>query len=128
KADFIVGLNSTRLYTLLSRYILEQIIKSSGDVNHLKPEDILGKTSTRVGRIITPTLHLAYDREKEIENFVEEEFFELHADFTVKNGTYLGKAKVKTKNREEVERLLSQNGLRDGQKARGVVKAISKEE
>jgi len=128
KADFIVGLNSTRIYTLLIRYILEKIIETSSEVNHIKPEAILGKTSTRVGRIITPTLHLAYNREKEIESFVEEDFFELHADFTVKNGTYHGKAKVKTKNRDEVERLLSQNGLRDGQKARGVIKTIMKEE
>lgn len=62
EADWLVGMNATRAYTL--RY------------------DVL----LSIGRVQTPTLALIVNKQKEIDAFVAEDYFEVQADF----GGYIG--------------------------------------
>ncbi|WP_174732893.1 DNA topoisomerase III [Mesobacillus harenae] len=71
-ADWIVGMNASRLYTLL----LQQ--RGYADV-------------FSVGRVQTPTLALIVKRELEIEQFVSEPFWEVQADFIIEGKKYSGK-------------------------------------
>ncbi|MBY0122674.1 DNA topoisomerase III [Bacillus sp. S/N-304-OC-R1] len=71
-ADWLVGMNASRLYSLL----LQQ--QGFSDV-------------FSVGRVQTPTLALIVKREKEIENFVSEPFWEVQAKFNINGKTYSGK-------------------------------------
>ncbi|KEZ47131.1 type IA DNA topoisomerase [Metabacillus indicus] len=82
-SDWLVGLNASRLYTL-----------------HLQKKGIRDVFS--VGRVQTPVLKLIYDRQKEIENFKPEPFFELQAAFEVSAGNYTGKLKGRFKSPEEL--------------------------
>jgi DNA topoisomerase-3 len=82
-SDWLVGLNASRLYTL-----------------HLQKKGIRDVFS--VGRVQTPVLKLIYDRQKEIENFKPEPFFELMANFKVDKGEYKGKLKGRFKTSEEL--------------------------
>jgi DNA topoisomerase III len=66
KADWLVGLNLSRTYTLLA-----------------------GETLS-VGRVQTPTLALVVERELAIRRFVPEAYFEVEATFETKAGTYAG--------------------------------------
>lgn len=83
-ADWIVGMNASRLYSLL----LQQ--KGFSDV-------------FSVGRVQTPTLALIVKREQEIQNFVSEPFWEVNAQFKVNGKKYTGKwekdgeSRIKTK-------------------------------
>ncbi len=71
-ADWIVGMNASRLYSLL----LQQ--KGFSDV-------------FSVGRVQTPTLALIVKREREIENFKAEPFWEVSAEFMMNGKKYRGK-------------------------------------
>jgi DNA topoisomerase-3 len=71
-ADWIVGMNASRLYSLL----LQQ--KGFSDV-------------FSVGRVQTPTLALIVKREREIENFKSEPFWEVAAQFIINGKKYMGK-------------------------------------
>ncbi|WLR52849.1 DNA topoisomerase III [Bacillus tianshenii] len=71
-ADWLVGMNASRVYTLL-----------------LQQKGISDVFST--GRVQTPTLALIVQREKEIENFKSEPFWEVVANFNVEGKTYEGK-------------------------------------
>ncbi|MDZ5473167.1 DNA topoisomerase III [Bacillus sp. 31A1R] len=71
-ADWVVGMNASRLYSLL----LQQ--QGFSDV-------------FSVGRVQTPTLALIVKREQEIENFVSEPFWEVQAHFLVDGKKYKGK-------------------------------------
>ncbi len=69
ESDWLVGLNSTRALTCFrSRH---------GGFN-----------ITAAGRVQTPTLAILARREKEIQAFKPEDYWEVHADFSVTNGTY----------------------------------------
>lgn len=56
EADWLVGINATRLFTVKYNHMLT------------------------IGRVQTPTLSLIVSRHKEIENFVSEPFYEVEAD------------------------------------------------
>lgn len=71
-ADWLVGMNASRVYTIL----LKQ--KGMNDV-------------FSVGRVQTPTLALIVRREKEIEQFRPESFWEVVATFDVNGKRYEGK-------------------------------------
>lgn len=72
ESDWLVGLNSTRALTCFrSRH---------GGFN-----------ITAAGRVQTPTLAILAKREREIKAFVSEDYWEIHADFAVERGNYLGK-------------------------------------
>ncbi|MBD7985696.1 DNA topoisomerase 3 [Sporosarcina sp. Sa2YVA2] len=92
-SDWLVGMNGSRLYTLL--------LKAKG-VQEVFP----------IGRVQTPTVYLIYQRQMEIENFVSEPFFEVEATFTAEHGTYKGKAKAKEPKREIIQELLRKHGLK----------------
>ena len=91
-SDWLVGMNCSRLYTLL-----------------LQKKGFKGSIS--IGRVQSPTVYLIYKRLQEIENFKPENFYEIEGIFKAQNGIYKGKAKIKTKVREEVEQLLTQHGI-----------------
>jgi DNA topoisomerase-3 len=69
EADWIVGMNATRAYT----------------VRFGRPGNVLS-----VGRVQTPTLKLLVDREREIENFKPEKFWTVYARFAREDATYDG--------------------------------------
>ncbi|CAM3894888.1 DNA topoisomerase III [Mesobacillus zeae] len=83
-ADWVVGMNASRLYTIL--------LKKQGF------SDVFS-----VGRVQTPTLALIVKRELEIENFVSEPFWEVEANFEIEGNKYKGKwekdgeSRIKTK-------------------------------
>lgn len=87
-ADWLVGMNASRLYSLL----LQQ--QGFSDV-------------FSVGRVQTPTLALIVKREKEIESFVSEPFWEVQAKFNINGKNYTGKwikdgeTRIKTKEMAE---------------------------
>jgi len=72
ESDWLVGLNSTRALTCFrSRH---------GGFN-----------ITAAGRVQTPTLAILAKREREIQAFNPEDYWEVHGDFAVAKGNYLGK-------------------------------------
>lgn len=87
-SDWLVGLNASRLYTLLLR---------KKGINEV----------FSVGRVQTPVLKLIYDRQKEIEGFKSESFFELEASFKVRKGNYTGKLKGRFKSKEELYKAIT---------------------
>ncbi|PFM75257.1 DNA topoisomerase III [Bacillus sp. AFS077874] len=106
-ADWLVGMNGSRLYTLL-----------------LQQKGL--KDSLAIGRVQSPTVYLIYQRQLEIENFKPKPFYEIEGDFTVANGNYRGRAKVKSEKKEEVQAILNQHHI-SGQNE-GFVKSITKNE
>ncbi len=72
ESDWLVGLNTTRAMTCFrSRH---------GGFN-----------ITAAGRVQTPTLAILAKREREIKAFTPEDYWEVHADFSVTNGNYAGR-------------------------------------
>lgn len=70
-ADWVTGMNASRVYTLLLR-------KDEREVYSL-------------GRVQTPLLALIEKREREIETFRPEPFYEVYADFDINGKRYRGK-------------------------------------
>jgi len=70
RADWLLGLNTTRLYTLLAQ------------ANGYRG------TPLTVGRVQTPVLGLIVARDREIENFVSKPFWILDALLTVEKGSF----------------------------------------
>lgn len=91
-SDWLVGMNASRLYSLL--------LKEQG-IQDVFP----------IGRVQSPTLYLIYQRHMEIENFVSEPFYEIEAVFTAEHGSYKGKAKAKEPKREIIQALLAKHGI-----------------
>ena len=106
-SDWLVGMNGSRLYTLLLRE------KGFREV-------------ISIGRVQSPLVYLIYQRQLEIENFVPKPFYEIEGDFTAKNGKYKGKAKVKSDKKEEIQNILNQHNITD--RNNGFVKSIVKKE
>src|SRR5690606_30578880 len=91
-SDWLVGMNGSRLYSLL-----------------LQEKGI--REVFAIGRVQTPTVYLIYQREKEIEAFVPEPFYEVEGDFQAERGKYKGKAKIKAKERQAAEELLQKHAI-----------------
>ncbi|WP_027962007.1 DNA topoisomerase III [Halomonas halodenitrificans] len=72
RADWLVGMNLTRAYTLLAQRQGYQGVLS-------------------VGRVQTPALRLVVDRDREIANFVPQPFWEVVAHLQVAGGTFQAK-------------------------------------
>ncbi len=72
ESDWLVGLNATRAFTCFN--------SRHGGFN-----------ITAAGRVQTPTLAILAAREKEIQAFESEPYFEVHATLNVSAGEYLGK-------------------------------------
>lgn len=87
-ADWIIGINLTSVATL-------------------KYQRGAGK-ALNIGRVLLPTLKIIYDRDKEIENFVSEEFHKLKVKFEAKDGLayegiYMVDKKDKFEKKEELD-------------------------
>lgn len=72
EADWLVGINATRAFTL----------RLSGGK---------GSTVTSLGRVQTPTLAIIVERERKIKEFKERAFFELLGAFRAAAGNYTGR-------------------------------------
>src|SRR5678816_1030149 len=72
ESDWLVGINGTRAMTAFNS-------KTGGF--HL----------TTVGRVQTPTLAILVEREEKIKKFVARDYYEVHATFSCKSGTYEGR-------------------------------------
>ena len=91
-ADWIIGINLTSVATL-------------------KYQRGAGK-ALNIGRVLLPTLKIIYDRDKEIENFVSEEFHKLKVQFESSDGIayegiYMDGKKDKFEKKEELERIVN---------------------
>jgi len=89
-ADWVIGINLTSVATL-------------------KYQKGQGK-ALNIGRVLLPTLKIIYDRDKEIENFVPEDYFKLTATFQTKDGqeydgTYTEEKQDKFKQKEYLDQL-----------------------
>ncbi|KMY53849.1 DNA topoisomerase [Bacillus sp. FJAT-27231] len=98
-ADWMIGINLTSVATLKYQ-------KGRGQ-------------ALNIGRVLLPTLKIIYDRDKEIENFVPEDYYKLTATFKTKDGeeyegTYFEEGQEKFKSKEPLELieqvLANQNG------------------
>ena len=103
-SDWIVGMNGSRLYSLL--------LQAKG-IHDVFP----------IGRVQSPTIFLIYQRQLEIENFKSEPFFEIEALFTAENGAYKGKAKAKEAKKEKIIELLRKHEI--STKSPGVVTSVT---
>lgn len=71
-ADWLVGINLTRLFTCLARnQIFSEVVN--------------------IGRVITPTINLICNREEQIKNFKSRDFYEIEIDVSVQNGSFKAK-------------------------------------
>lgn len=104
-SDWIVGLNGSRLYTLVLQKLGSKEVFS-------------------VGRVQTPTLKLIYERQKEIETFKPMTFFELEAEFKAEGIKFKGKNKERYSSKDEAEEFLNNQGLQD-MAVEGVVQQVT---
>ena len=81
RADWLIGMNLSRAYTLAAQ--------RSGH-HEVFP----------IGRVKTPTLALVVRREKEIVNFKPTDFFNIFVQFQHENGTFIAKWKPKNDDRK----------------------------
>ncbi|UAT32025.1 type IA DNA topoisomerase [Bacillus badius] len=87
-ADWLIGINLTSVATLKYQ-------KGRGQ-------------ALNIGRVLLPTLKIIYDRDKEIENFVPEDYYKLTAAFKTQDGqeyegTYFEEGQEKFKSKEPLE-------------------------
>lgn len=71
KSDWLLGLNMTRLYTLLA-----------------KQNNNYGGSVLSIGRVQTPVLGLVVRRDEEIENFISKPFYAILASFSSAQGAF----------------------------------------
>lgn len=83
EADWLVGMNATRAYTTQYHALLS------------------------IGRVQTPTLAIIVERQKEIDAFVPEDYFELQADFGDFRGTWIDKEEHSRIPKEETAKALA---------------------
>lgn len=102
-SDWIVGMNGSRLYSLLLQ------ARGMNDV-------------FSIGRVQSPTVFLIYQRQLEIENFKSEPFFEIEATFVSENGVYKGKTKAKEPKKELIINILRKHEL--STKSPGVIISV----
>ncbi|KZR59449.1 type IA DNA topoisomerase [Pseudobacillus badius] len=87
-ADWLIGINLTSVATLKYQ-------KGRGQ-------------ALNIGRVLLPTLKIIYDRDKEIENFVPEDYYKLTAAFKTQDGqeyegTYFEEEQEKFKSKQPLE-------------------------
>ncbi|SFH83758.1 type IA DNA topoisomerase [Pisciglobus halotolerans] len=106
-ADWLVGINLSRLYTL-----------------YMQKNGLQGVFS--IGRVQTPTLYLIYQRNQEIEHFVSKPFFELYATFSNEDRQYQGKYKERFDTIDDLQQFKENHGLTKD--VNGVVEDVKIEE
>ncbi|MDN6389939.1 MAG: DNA topoisomerase 3 [Lactococcus lactis] len=105
-ADWLVGMNLSRLYTL-----------------YMQQNGMQGVFS--IGRVQTPTLYLIYQRNKEIEAFISKPFYELFGNFTHEKGSYQGKYTKRFESPEELTIFREEHQLDE---SKGVIDEVTTEE
>lgn len=93
-ADWVIGINLTSVSTLKYQ-------RGSGK-------------ALNIGRVLLPTLKIIYDRDKEIENFVSEEFHKLNLVLKTKGGVKF----------EAIYNLGEEDKFKDKEPLEGIIKAI----
>lgn len=76
RADWLIGMNLSRAYTLAAQRAGHRIVLP-------------------IGRVKTPTLSLVVRRERELENFVPVDYFVIKAKFSHENGEFITNWKAK---------------------------------
>ncbi len=107
EADWLVGINATRAYTLKYNALLS------------------------IGRVQTPTLAIITARQKEIDSFVPSEYWEVQADFGEYKGLWFELKKTDGKNVEETKISSKERAADIVSKVKGktaFVKSIEREE
>ena len=84
EADWLVGMNATRAYTLCYNALLS------------------------IGRVQTPTLALIVNKQKEINAFIAEDYFEVQADFGGYTGMWIDKEEHTRIEKEEAAKAIVQ--------------------
>ncbi|GLO65056.1 type IA DNA topoisomerase [Oceanobacillus kimchii] len=107
-SDWLVGMNASRLYTML-----------------LQQNGMKGAFS--VGRVQTATLSLLYKRQREIENFVSKPLFELISNVSVKSGSFDAKVKTRYQTKEDAINILDSHSLSSGEN-QGTIQQVTKEQ
>ena len=107
QADWLVGMNLSPLFSLL-----------------LQQQGFKGSLS--IGRVQSPTVYLIYQRQKEIENFKPESFYEIVGEFKSEKGTYKGKADVKEFDRQKAQDILNDHKI--GDQNNGNVESVDTQE
>lgn len=105
-SDWLVGINITRLYSLL-----------------LQKQGLKGVFS--VGRVQTPTLYMIYKRHKDIKEFKPEPFFEILAGVHTDKGDFTCKYDQRFKTAEEVKELFQKHQIQ--QRSPAVIKMVKTE-
>ena len=115
EADWLVGINGTRAFTAFN----------SRDG---------GFFLTTVGRVQTPTLSVVVEREELIRKFVSRDFWEIHASFQAKAGSYSGKwfapdhKKDETDSEKKADRVWSEQAAQNISKhLKGKTASVSEE-
>jgi len=106
-SDWLVGMNASRLYTLL-----------------LQQRGMKGAFS--VGRVQTATLYLLYKRQKEIEEFVSQPYFTFQGLVEVQNGSFEAKHKRRFATKDEAQNVLEEKGISTGMNG-GMIQNVKKE-
>lgn len=106
-ADWLIGMNLSPLFTLQ--------LQQKGFSNTLG-----------IGRVQSPTIYLIYQRQKEIENFKRQTFYELESKFTHEKGEYKGKANIKETDKKKVESIVNNYNIKIDNNINGIVKEVSK--
>src|SRR5699024_10007363 len=110
-SDWLVGMNASRLYTLL-----------------LQQRGMQGVFS--VGRVQTATLYVLYKRQQELDEFVSRPYFTFQGEATINNESFDVKHKQRFKTKEEAQNILQEKGIVSGVNDRlvqGLPKELKKE-
>lgn len=105
-SDWLLGINGTRLYTLLLRNKGQQ-----------------GTFS--VGRVISPSLYLIYQRQEEINNFVPIPFYQINGKVTTEKGVFEAKYKDRFEDKSKLNDLLNKHNVQFG-KNNAVISKVEK--
>jgi DNA topoisomerase-3 len=90
EADWLVGINATRLFTVKYNQMLT------------------------IGRVQTPTLSLIVNRQKDIDNFVQEPFYEIEADCQMFSATWFNNKGTRIKELEKAEEIKKKCDNKEG--------------
>lgn len=99
EADWLVGINASRAFTLKYNVLLS------------------------IGRVQTPTLAIICARQREIDSFIPETYYEVTADFGAYTGLYTKNNETKIKTIEEADTIIKETKGKTG-----FVKSIKNEE
>ncbi|MED4587876.1 type IA DNA topoisomerase [Priestia flexa] len=88
-SDWLIGINTTRALSILLNKKISEVNEGGFTKN----------TLYSAGRVQSPLLFLIHQREKEIENFKPENFWEIFGDFSANSIKYRGKLQNEEQNR-----------------------------